>query len=161
MDSFITWLKSTDFFVAPASTRFHRSEKGGLAEHSYEVFKLFKERTHDLGIDFPDESIMITAFLHDLCKTGLYIWESTYWKCNYAILTAGHGIRSIKLLENHIELTPTEKAIIKYHMGPFGAHESGCKGAEYSLKSYIQACNEHPIIGMFHACDNDEAKWKK
>ena len=34
----LKWLKSTDFFTAPGSTRFHDCYSGGLAEHSARVF---------------------------------------------------------------------------------------------------------------------------
>ena len=31
---FLSWLQSTDFFNAPASTKFHGAYEGGLAYHS-------------------------------------------------------------------------------------------------------------------------------
>ena len=34
IDNLIEWLEKSDFFIAPASTRFHSNKKGGLAEHS-------------------------------------------------------------------------------------------------------------------------------
>ncbi len=34
MDKLLAWLESTDFFTAPASTRFHGAYEGGLLEHS-------------------------------------------------------------------------------------------------------------------------------
>ena len=33
------WLVESDFFTAPASTRFHGSHEGGLCEHSLNVWK--------------------------------------------------------------------------------------------------------------------------
>lgn len=37
-DVLLEWLKKSDFFTAPASTKFHRAHKGGLLEHSLNVY---------------------------------------------------------------------------------------------------------------------------
>ncbi len=34
----LAWLESTDFFTAPASTRFHGAYPGGLVDHSLNVY---------------------------------------------------------------------------------------------------------------------------
>ena len=34
----VKWLEASDFFYAPASTRFHGSYAGGLLEHSLNVY---------------------------------------------------------------------------------------------------------------------------
>ena len=36
-DKLLAWLESTDFFTAPASTRFHSNYVGGLCDHSVNV----------------------------------------------------------------------------------------------------------------------------
>ena len=36
-DKLFAWLETTDFFTAPASTRFHGDYHGGLCEHSIDV----------------------------------------------------------------------------------------------------------------------------
>ena len=38
IDNVIKWLDETDFKVAPASTQYHASYKGGLLEHSLQVY---------------------------------------------------------------------------------------------------------------------------
>ena len=38
LEDFLTWLKSTDFFKSPASTKFHGNYEGGLCEHSLNVY---------------------------------------------------------------------------------------------------------------------------
>ncbi len=45
-DKLLAWLETTDFFEAPASTRFHLSCPGGLVEHSIHVY----HRLHDLYV---------------------------------------------------------------------------------------------------------------
>ena len=67
MENLIEFLKNkTDFFEAPASTRFHGSFKGGLLEHSMKVYEILKQKAGD------SESVRIIALLHDICKTNFY-----------------------------------------------------------------------------------------
>ena len=83
-DKLLAWLETTDFFEAPASTRFHLSRPGGLVEHSVHVYErlraLFiaeKERA-DLcaGITSQEEeTIAICGLLHDVCKANFYTVE--------------------------------------------------------------------------------------
>ena len=85
-DKLLAWLETTDFFEAPASTRFHLSCPGGLVEHSIHVY----HRLHDLYVserqraeDQPfiellngeEETIAICALLHDICKANFYTWR--------------------------------------------------------------------------------------
>ena len=42
-DAFLEWLEKTDFFKAPASTKFHLSREGGLVEHSIHVYERLRE----------------------------------------------------------------------------------------------------------------------
>ena len=68
---------SSDFFTAPASTRFHNAFEGGLCEHSIHVYKCLKsyiesQRVKDeFGLEYADESIAIVGLLHDVCKVNL------------------------------------------------------------------------------------------
>lgn len=74
----IAWLNfRSDFFEAPASSRHHLAEPGGLCQHSLNVY----ERLHKLLIDeygsmrncpYTEESIAIVALFHDLCKANMY-----------------------------------------------------------------------------------------
>ena len=36
----LRWLEDSDFFVAPASTKYHGCHEGGLLEHSLNVYDL-------------------------------------------------------------------------------------------------------------------------
>ena len=70
-EKLLAWLEGTDFFTAPASTRFHAAYEGGLLDHSLNVYnvlisKHFNPETDDL------ESYTIVSLLHDLCKAGFY-----------------------------------------------------------------------------------------
>lgn len=86
-EEFLKWLESTDFFEAPASTRFHLARPGGLVEHSVHVY----ERLRNLYInerimggleaeaysltDQQEEIIAICGLLHDICKVNCYAQE--------------------------------------------------------------------------------------
>ena len=69
----LAWIETTDFYYAPASTRFHGNHEGGLLEHSLNVYDALK----DLVKQFPEiavseETIAISALFHDLCKANYY-----------------------------------------------------------------------------------------
>ena len=112
-DKLLEYLCSSDFFTAPASTRFHGSYAGGLCEH---------------GVNYSDESIAIAALLHDVCKIDFYV-ESTrnvkeggVWKSvpYYTIedkLPYGHGEKSVYIVSGFMRLTRDEAFAIRYHMG--------------------------------------------
>ncbi len=82
----------SDFFEAPASTRFHGAYRGGLCEHSVNVYEclaayLERERVRDTyGLCVSEESIAVSALLHDLCKVNCYkegvrnVKENGVWK---------------------------------------------------------------------------------
>ena len=86
-EKLLTWLESSDFFEAPASTRFHLSRPGGLVEHSVHVYerllKLYKvEKANPAYPGTPYiptveemEFIAICGLLHDICKANFYAVE--------------------------------------------------------------------------------------
>ena len=79
MDKLMNYIrKKTDFYSAPASTRFHLACEGGLLQHSLNVYDCLvakKENPIWQGIlaGIPDESLIVMALLHDLCKANFYI----------------------------------------------------------------------------------------
>jgi len=66
------FLDESDFFQAPCSVKYHLAKRGGLAEHSLNVFYLLHEKVNRYKIDIPEESIIICGLGHDLCKTNFY-----------------------------------------------------------------------------------------
>jgi len=141
-------LNGCDFFTAPASTRFHGSYPGGLAEHSLNVYDclvdyLARPRVRDVfGLSYSDESIAIAALLHDLCKTNFYV-ESTrnvkengVWKTvpYYTIedqLPYGHGEKSVYIASGFMRLSRDEAFAIRYHMGFSGSEDNNSVGAAF------------------------------
>lgn len=125
----------SDFFVAPASTRFHGSYEGGLLEHSINVYECLKEYLNrqrvkeEYGVEYPMESIAIVGLLHDLCKvncykksfrnkkdeTGKWVQVPTYDFDDQ--LPYGHGEKSVYVISGYMKLTREEAFAIRYHMG--------------------------------------------
>ena len=136
IDELISFLESkTDFFTAPASTRFHGSHEGGLLEHSLKVFEIYSKKIEGfydkekLG-NFNEDSVKISSLLHDICKINYYTtsyknvknkvtgnWEQEpYFTVNDTI-PFGHGEKSVMILSEFIKLLPEEKYAIRWHMG--------------------------------------------
>lgn len=78
----LVWLKSSDFFTAPASSKHHLAEAGGLVKHSVNVYYRMREtyineigRGSDNEVTLTpeeEETIAICALLHDVCKVDCY-----------------------------------------------------------------------------------------
>ena len=134
-DKFLDYLiEKTDFFTAPASTRFHGAYEGGLLEHSLNVYECLCDYIKHsrfcskYGFSFTEESLAIVALLHDVCKTNFYKTELRNVKKDnewvkvpfYTIedtLPYGHGEKSVYILSGFMKLTREEAFAIRYHMG--------------------------------------------
>ena len=80
MDKLLDFIRKSDFYTAPASTRFHSCHEGGLLEHSLNVYDCLAAKRQnpiwkDVLANIPESSFIITALLHDLCKTYFYTVE--------------------------------------------------------------------------------------
>ena len=81
-EELLKWLKNADFFVAPASSRFHLAKPGGLVEHSIHVYERLRalflmEKTRNAGevaslTPEEEETVAICGLLHDICKVNFY-----------------------------------------------------------------------------------------
>ena len=69
-DRLLNWLETTDFFTAPASTRFHGACECGLVMHSINVYNAMMQHFYTEGENA--ESYAICGLLHDLCKANFY-----------------------------------------------------------------------------------------
>lgn len=68
----------TDFYTAPASSRFHLACTGGLVQHSLNVYDCLVAKRDsiiwkEILKDIPDESLILVSLLHDLCKANFYV----------------------------------------------------------------------------------------
>lgn len=129
-----------DFFMAPASTRFHGAHPQGLLEHSLNVYDclcdyLSRTRAKELyHMNYSDESIAIVALLHDICKVNCYKESTRNVKVNGAWtqvpyyefddqLPYGHGEKSVYIITGFMRLSREEAFAIRYHMGFSGNDE--------------------------------------
>lgn len=128
------WLDTTDFYTAPASTRYHGAFESGLVIHSLNVYSQLKKLCKWYGCDASDESIAIVALFHDLCKVGCYKTEMRWrkdknnrweqyptWKFEEDFAYGGHGAKSVFLVQSFMKLTPEEASAINCHMGQWDA----------------------------------------
>ncbi len=147
-EKLLEWLRSdsSDFFTAPSSTRFHGAYEGGLVEHSLNVYDclcdyLARPRTKELyGMDYTEETIAITALLHDLCKVNFYTvdyrnaknqngqWERVPYYTIHDTLPYGHGEKSVYIISGFMRLTREEAFAIRYHMGFSGTEDKNNVG---------------------------------
>ncbi|MBQ8351897.1 MAG: HD domain-containing protein [Clostridia bacterium] len=136
-DKLLEYLDSpaSDFFTAPASTRYHGSREGGLCEHSINVYKCLKsylarpEVAAEYGLSYNEETVAIAALLHDICKVNCYKvsqrnvkgpdgrWQSVPYYEFDDQLPYGHGEKSVYIASGYMRLTREEAFAIRYHMG--------------------------------------------
>ena len=72
VEDMLKWLDTTDFYSAPASTRYHGSYPGGLVQHTLNVAYELKQLVDFYDIKIPKDSILICALGHDFCKINTY-----------------------------------------------------------------------------------------
>ncbi len=150
-DKLLAYLDSpqSDFFTAPASTRFHGAFEGGLLEHSINVYYclvdyLSRERVQTTyGLSYPAESVAICALLHDLCKVNCYkkgtrnkkdqngVWQTVPTFEYEDDMPYGHGEKSAYIISGFMRLTREEAFAIRYHMGFSGCEPQNNIGAAF------------------------------
>lgn len=155
-DRLLDWMGKTDFFTAPASTKYHCACPQGLVMHSVSVFNVMMEKHFDEETDSV-ESFAVSALLHDLCKANFYKVSARNVKNNetgqwekvpfYQIEDAfpyGHGEKSVFLVERFMRLKIDEAMAIRWHMGGFE------DAASYSMS---QAYEKFPLAVKLHLAD--------
>ena len=53
MENLLEFLEKSDFYKAPASTRYHGNYEGGLLEHSMKVYEIFNEKVEKSNFNMP------------------------------------------------------------------------------------------------------------
>ena len=141
----------SDFFEAPASTRFHSSYAGGLAQHSINVYHCLKDylsrqRAKDVyNMNYSEETIALCALLHDICKMNFYkvdyrnakneqgVWEKVPYYTIDDMLPYGHGEKSVYIISGYMRLTREEAFAIRYHMGFSGVEDKNSIGKAFEM----------------------------
>jgi len=157
-DKLLAWMETTDFFTAPASTRFHSAYEGGLLDHSLHVFDVMMARHYDPQTD-DLESVTLITLLHDLCKAGFYAvemrnrknehgkWESVPFYVIDDKFPYGHGEKSVFLIERFLRLKNEEAVAIRWHMGGF---DDSAKAGSFSI---ALAFEKYPLAVKLHLSD--------
>lgn len=177
IDKLMSYIRSSDFYTAPASTKYHLSTPGGLLQHSLNVLDamrdmMAKEYDGKNGNGTPkvkyhytvagkfvatitEESLVIMALLHDICKTYFYVpgtrnvkvkgkWKEVPTFTVNDRMPLGHGPKSAMLVKEYIKLNSDEMYAIWYHMG------FSDDADKLTLGSAIQ---KFPIIWALHTAD--------
>lgn len=153
IEELISYLQEeTDFFTAPASTKYHGAFEGGLLKHSMNVLDCLDEAGYDY------KTVIVVALLHDICKANCYGKETRNVKENGAWvekqvytyqddLPLGHGEKSLYIISKYIKLTDEEAAAIRWHMGGFdSAFRGGDRGLNIAFEKY-------PLAVLLHLAD--------
>lgn len=163
----LDWIKSSDFFTAPASASEHLSCVGGLCQHTLNVYHRLMSLLSGINLDSLGtdiNGIALVALCHDLYKCNAYVtdyknvkvytesgtkydsngryeWETQkYFKYEPGLKGFGKGGKSLFIVQNFIKNLPlAEAAAIRHHMG---GYESGMGISE----------NVSPVFGQFPLC---------
>ena len=172
IDNLLAFIRKSDFYTAPASTRYRSCHEGGLLEHTLNVYDRLMNKCKDTlwqeRATLKKENIVIAALLHDICKTyfygtelknkkvyketgsksdsnGRYDWETVP---SYTIddkIPYGHGEKSVMMVEEFIKLEPVERYAIRWHMG-FTEPKENWNTIGMAIKKY-------PLVLALHEAD--------
>ncbi len=159
IEEVIQFLEKSDFYKAPASTRFHGSFEGGLLEHSMKVYEILKHKVKNsvLDLNVSDDTLIIIALLHDICKVNFYKvdyrnaknergeWEKVPYYTVDDTIPYGHGEKSVMMITEYMKLTVEEKYCIRWHMGFTEPKEA--------YNTLGQAFKKFPLALILHEAD--------
>lgn len=154
IENLLEFLEKTDFYTAPASTKFHNSFEGGLLQHSLNVYEALQTL---VGNKWNEDTIRIVALLHDICKVNLYKvdyrnkkdetgqWVKEPYYTTDDLMPLGHGEKSVMIISEFIKLTKEELYAIRWHMGGYEPKEN----YNYIAKAY----EKYPLAVYTHMAD--------
>ena len=163
IENLITYLAAeSDYFTAPASTVYHGSYEGGLADHSLAVYHSLLRLKDAFGLTINDESAIVCALLHDFCKVNFYRksqrsrknqttnqWEQVEVFEVDDRFPAGHGEKSVLLLMRFIWLSDEELMAIRWHMGGFDDAAAAYNGS----RTLSNAMRRYPLVTALQMAD--------
>lgn len=154
ISNLILFLNRSNFFMSPCSVSHHLNIKGGLAQHSWNVYNLFKEKNKRYKLGLSDDTVKICALLHDVCKINFYKPVHSYFNKNAEWeyedkFPLNHGHKSVIVLQRFIPLTDEECCIIAWHMSAFNTDLSN----NYQSSAYYGAIEMYPACVALHTSD--------
>lgn len=176
----VDWLDNTDFWVAPASTKFHGNFKGGLSLHTLMVIYqslIFAKPVLENYFNCPEctkanylitaKDIFIAALCHDFCKTDFYGVEyrntkdingnwikQPFYKTKSENRNLGHGNESVLMLVSIIPSYVNNRMVIEAisrHMGFSDLSDS----ESYNYSNFLQ----NPLVILLQLADQTAAQW--
>lgn len=163
IDKALKWIRSTDFFKAPASSVYHDSYEGGLCYHSLKVAQNIIDLMHCEKFNNSAKlgDAILCALVHDWCKIDMYesyiknvkndatgVWDhvSAFRYKGSAVINLGHGVSSMFLASKFFRLNLEEASAIRWHMGAYRTSD-----AEFDE---LQTCNEQfPLVHLLQFAD--------
>jgi hypothetical protein len=157
VDKLLSWLEKSDFYIAPASSRFHGDYAGGLVDHHLHVYKQLKRLLAAYPeVQCSDETVAVIALFHDLCKVNMYTVEKRNKKneagqwvsydaftINEKFCYGGHGSKSVFLIMKFMDLSTEEATAINCHMSCWdGNKDVGSAYAQCHLAWLLHAADE-------------------
>ena len=170
IEELLEWCEKSDFFKAPASTKYHGAYESGLLEHSLNVYACLvslrdkqNQRRKEALADAPsisDESVAICGLFHDICKANYYVkdtrnvkdkktgaWQTVeIWAVDDKTML-GHGEGSCIILQQFMKLSHAELLAIRWHMN---GYDAASRGGDRSSSS---AFDEHVLAPMLALAD--------
>lgn len=161
VETMIDWLRSTDFYRAPASTIYHESFVGGLLVHSLKVYnEAIRLTGSERFKDVSKASITLVALTHDWCKIDTYQpyqknvknevtgqWEKEVaFKREYRGITLGHGTTSMFLASKFFRLSPEEALAIRWHQGRWNVCDA-------EVNEFQRANEIYPLVHLIQFAD--------
>ena len=172
IDKLLDYIRKSDFYTAPASTKYHLACEGGLLQHSLNVLDALRgllepdaDKNWVYAVDgipvaaVPNESAIIAALLHDICKTHFYStstrnvknektgkWEKVPYYTVDDKMPLGHGPKSAMIVKQYMELTTPEMYAIWWHMGYADLNHTDAGTLTDAIKKY-------PLIWALHIAD--------
>ncbi len=172
------WMAATDFYTAPASTRFHAAFEGGLALHSLKVLdqalafarplleNYFTSVNKDL-YTIRAEDIFVACIAHDFCKTDTYKieyrttkdisgnWKRTpFYKTRSDNRALGHGNESVLLLLECMPSLIKRRYLLEAvsrHMGFSDLSET----ESYNYSNFL----DNPLVILLQLADETASQW--
>lgn len=159
----VEYLESSDFFTAPASTKYHSSHEGGLCAHSLTVYSALESLVEQFTDgEFSEDSLKIVALFHDISKANYYEsylrnvknditgqWEKVpeyrVKSADDRLIVGNHEQTSEYILRRFIRLTPEESVAILHHHGGMG-HD--CSQVDMSV-----IFSKYPLALLLHTAD--------
>lgn len=179
-DILLKWICGTDFFEAPASTRYHLAEEGGLCQHSLNVYRRLKKLVKDeygdnylTELETEDCALALISLCHDLCKCqtyekdfrnkkhyhdkgtkydekGKFDWVVEEFWVKNERFEFGHGAKSVFIIQNYLGNGLNLDEAIAIRYH-MGGHE--CGNPYINEIEPLSAFNKYPLAYFLHTAD--------